>query len=222
MTTLLKHSAFNSQPSTAVEMGQRSVYDTLLYTVFQQPQETGRTGKVIALSSANRGEGVTYVTRGLVRELGRSDFTSVAGINVRFLHKLHEPTLEALRKSLSGAGSFSKDNARDGDASASSSIKMERRGPWEGSWEYRRDCIDLLRSEFDHTILDCPSLRESGDLLSVAPFVDGVILVIEANQTRREQLRHAEQSISAARGKLLGYILNKRTYEVPEWLYHVL
>jgi Mrp family chromosome partitioning ATPase len=56
----------------------------------------------------------------------------------------------------------------------------------------------------------------------VAPFVDGVILVIEANRTRREQLWQAEQSISAAKGKLLGYILNKRTYDVPKWLYRIL
>ena len=87
----------------------------------------------------------------------------------------------------------------------------ERRGPWEGSWQYRRDCIDLLRSEFDYTIIDCPSLKESGDLLSVAPFVDGVILVIEANRTRRDEPRQAEQSITAAGGTLLGYILNKRS-----------
>jgi Mrp family chromosome partitioning ATPase len=209
-------------PGLAVETSQSSIYDTLLYTVFQQPREASGSGSVIALSSANRGEGVTYITRALVRELGRSDFMSVAGINLRFLRKLHEPTLDALRKSLSGSAPMQKDRAAQDGASASSFVRVEKYGPWEGSWQYRRDCINLLRSEFDHTILDCPSLRESGDLLSVAPFVDGVILVIEANQTRRDQLWQAEQSISAARGKLLGYILNKRTYEVPKWLYKIL
>jgi Mrp family chromosome partitioning ATPase len=91
-------------------------------------------------------------------------------------------------------------------------------GPWEGNWQYRRDSIDLLRSEFDYTIIDCPSLKTSGDLLSVAPFVDGVILVIEANRTRRDDPREAEMSIAAAGGKTLGFILNKRTYELPAWL----
>jgi hypothetical protein len=219
MTNSIKYPEMGSGPSM-VEPGQRSVYDTLLYTVFQQPRELDGAGLVVAISSANRGEGVTYISRALVKELGRSEFTSVAGINVRFLHRLHEPTLETLRQSISGIGSGSKkDYADEGGESDSSLVKTGGHGPWEASWQYRRDCINLLRSEFDHTILDCPSLRESGDLLSVAPFVDGVILVVQANRTRREQLWQAEQSIATVRGKLLGYILNKRTYEVPGWLY---
>lgn len=221
MMNSIKHTDRDSRPLT-VDTEQHGNYDALLYTVFQQPHDSDEAGIVVALSSANRGEGVTYIARALIRELGKSDFTSVAGINARFLHKLHEPTLEAFRKSLSGTGAGTKDNIWKGGVSESALVKPEGRGLWEGSWQYRRDCINLLRSEFDHTIIDCPSLRESGDLLSVAPFVDGVILVIEANRTRREQLVQAEQSITAAKGKLLGYILNKRTYEVPEWLYRML
>jgi len=220
MKNLFKHLGVGSRP-LMVENGQRSVYDALLYTVLQQPSDQHGAGKVIALSSANRGEGVTYITRALVKELGKSDFTSVAAINLRFLQRLHEPTMEALRRSLSGvgAGSVSEEGVAEGCDSDASLIETGGHGPWLGSWQYRSDCINLLRSEFGYTVLDCPSLGESGDLLSVAPFVDGVILVIEANRTRREQLWQTEQSISAARGKLLGYILNKRTYEVPGWLY---
>jgi hypothetical protein len=216
MTTSLH---YLDKDQSRTESAQSSVYNTLLYTVFQQPHERDSTGIVIALSSANPGEGVTYVTRALVKELGNCDLTSVAGINARFLRRLHEPTLEAFRKSLSGSAPRFKDTAGEAEVSDNSLAVKEGRGPWEGSWQYRRDCINLLRDEFDYTVIDCPSLKESGDLLSVAPFVDGVILVIEANRTRREQLWHAEQSVAAARGKLLGYVLNKRTYNVPGWLY---
>jgi succinoglycan biosynthesis transport protein ExoP len=94
-----------------------------------------------------------------------------------------------------------------------------RAGRWNGSWQYRRDCIDLLRNEFDYALIDCSSLRESGDLLSVAPFVDGVILVVEANRTRRDQIQRAERAVEAAQGKLLGHVLNKRTYAIPGWIY---
>ena len=200
---------------------QDSVFHTLLYTIFQKPRETASGGIVVALSSANPGEGVTYVARALIHELGNCEFTSVAGVNVGFLRKLHEPTLEAIRKSLSGLPSGLV-AAGAGPASAQhTSLSVERRAssPWEGSWQYRRDCIDLLRSEFDYTIIDCPSLKVSGDVLSVAPFVDGVILVIEANRTHREDPCVARRRITAAGGTVLGYILNKRTYDVPEWLY---
>jgi hypothetical protein len=196
-----------------------ATYQTLLYTVFQKPRDQETGGMVVALTSCNRGEGVTYITRQLAHELGRCDSTSVACVNVNFLRRLYEPTIEAIRNTLSRSASKFGANSRDSGAGGNSLVKTERRGPWEGSWQYRRECIELLRSEFQHTIIDCPTLAHSGDLLSVAPFVDGVILVVEANRTRREQTKQAEQAITAAGGQLLGYILNKRTYEVPHWLY---
>lgn len=194
-----------------------SVFHALLYTVFQKPREADTGGFVVAISSPNPGEGVTFVARALLQELSKCDFNSVAGVNTSFLRKLHEPTLEAIRNSLSSSAYGSGGDTR-ALSSKLNSRALEHRGPWEGSWQYRRDCIDLLRSEFDYTIIDCPSLKTSGDLLSVAPFVDGVILVIEANRTRRDDPRLAEQSIAAAGGKTLGFILNKRTYELPDWL----
>lgn len=195
-----------------------SIYHTLLYTVLQKPREKHLGGLVIALSSSNPGEGVTYVARALVHELARSELTSVAGINVSFLKRLHEPTVEAIRNSVMRQTPMPADEGRGADNTARSLPVAQRSGPWEASWQYRRDCIDLLRSEFDYTIIDCPSLKESGDVLSISPFVDGIILIAEANRTRRDQPRQAEQRIAAAGGTLLGYVLNKRIYEVPRWL----
>jgi hypothetical protein len=223
MTTFLGLNDTNARSLHRTDAAQSSVYSTLIYTVFQQPHERdGSTGIVVALSSANPGEGVTHVTSALVKELALCDLNSVAGINTRLLRRLHEPTIESIRKSISGLAPRPKENGKDAGIPERSLTVPEGAGPWEASWQYRRDCINLLRSEFDYTLIDCPSLRRSSDLLSVAPFVDGVILVIEANRTRREQLLHAERSIAAAQGKLLGYILNKRTYEVPEWIYRLL
>jgi hypothetical protein len=194
-----------------------SVYQTLLYTVLQKPREKTEGGVVIALSSSNPGEGVTYVARALLHELAKCELTSVAGVNVSFLRKLHEPSVEAIKSSISRLNPGNDEAKAEGRSK--SLIAAKRKSPWEASWHYRRDCIDLLRSEFDYTIIDCPSLGESGDLLSIAPFADGIILVVEANRTRRDQPRQAEQKICAAGGKLLGYILNKRVNEVPRWLY---
>jgi Mrp family chromosome partitioning ATPase len=93
---------------------------------------------------------------------------------------------------------------------------------WEGSWQYRRDCVQELRANFDYVLIDCPAIKEAGDVLSLAPFVDGVIIVVEADKTRKDQILHAEKSIEFARGNLIGHILNKRTYLVPKWLYEKL
>ena len=196
-----------------------SLFDELIYTIFQAPREPESGGVVIAISSANPGEGSTFVSRALLRELGRSQMSSVAGVNLSFLRKLHEPTLEAIRSSLRA----SQDETSSNDRSITrrqrrALLEGTGRGPWEGSWQYRRDCIDLLRSEFDYSIIDCPSISASGDLLSIARYVDGVLLVVEANRTRREDPAVAEQRIAAAGGVLLGVILNKHKLEVPAWI----
>ena len=93
---------------------------------------------------------------------------------------------------------------------------------WTGNWQYRRDCINQLRTSFDYILIDCPAIKSAGDVFSIAPLVDGVIMVIEAGKTRVDQILHAEKSIEFARGKLIGHILNKRSFDVPNWLYKLL
>lgn len=206
-------------PDDAGEERRTSIYHTLLYTVLQKPREKHRGGTVIALSSSNPGEGVTYVGRALVHELAQSELTSVAGINVSFLKKLHEPTVEAIRSSVMEQGRRVDGDEGNADCAVRPLPVARRSSPWDADWQYRRDCIELLRSEFDYTVIDCPSLKESGDVLSISPFVDGIILIVEANRTRRDQPRHAEQCIAAAGGTVLGYVLNKHVSAVPRWMF---
>jgi Mrp family chromosome partitioning ATPase len=49
--------------------------------------------------------------------------------------------------------------------------------------------------------------------------VDGVILVIESQKTRKRAARWAKEQIEGAGGKLLGVVLNKHRYYMPDWLY---
>jgi Mrp family chromosome partitioning ATPase len=208
----------NARRPTGEDGAAGSVYHTLIYSVFQRPRESeDDAGAVVALTSCNPDEGVTHITRGLARELAACESASVARIDARFLRRLHEPTIETLQQSLSRSPS----NISEIGLADTALVSPKGGTKWDASWQYRRDCIDLLRREFDYALVDCSSLKESGDLLSLAPFVDGVVLVVEANRTRRSQILHAERTIQAARGTLLGHILNKRTYPVPWWLYQL-
>jgi hypothetical protein len=198
--------------------GNGSVYQSLLYTVFQRPRDSNENGMVVALSSATPAAGVSYITRTLVHELAMWKSNSVAQVSTRSLRNLSEPSLEKFQQSLAQlTGNICEPRSLD-----TLPIPADRAGRWEGSRQYRCDCIGLLRKEFDYTLIDCPSLKDSGDLLSVAAFVDGIILVSEANRTRGDQLHHAERAIEAAQGKMLGHILNKRIYEIPSWIYQML
>lgn len=79
--------------------------------------------------------------------------------------------------------------------------------------------LQTLRFAFDFVLLDCSSLKTSSDAALIAPSADGVVLVVEANRTRRNQVKNSLQTIERANGKLIGCIMNKRRYPVPNWLY---
>jgi hypothetical protein len=79
-----------------------------------------------------------------------------------------------------------------------------------------------LRDRFECILLDCGSLHDSINLLRHASAADGVALVVEAGRTAKEQVEHAARVIREARGTLIGFVLNKRRYPVPGWLYRML
>jgi Mrp family chromosome partitioning ATPase len=79
--------------------------------------------------------------------------------------------------------------------------------------------LQTLRFVFDFILLDCPSLKASGDAALFAEAANAVIVVVEADRTRKEQVSNTIQTIEMAKGNLIGCVLNKRQYPVPEWLY---
>jgi Mrp family chromosome partitioning ATPase len=82
--------------------------------------------------------------------------------------------------------------------------------------------LDLLRAlgaNFDYALIDCPSISTSPEAAMVAPDVDGVVLVVEADRTKRDQIFRARQTIEMAQGRLMGLVLNRRRHVVPEWFY---
>jgi Mrp family chromosome partitioning ATPase len=79
-----------------------------------------------------------------------------------------------------------------------------------------------LKEEFDYVLIDAPPVSMYADPILLGQKADGVILVVEANSTRRETARVAKQTLEDARVKLLGSILNNRTFPIPEALYRKL
>jgi Mrp family chromosome partitioning ATPase len=76
-----------------------------------------------------------------------------------------------------------------------------------------------LCSHFKYVLVDAPPVNECGESLMFARLADGVVLVIEAHSTRREAARRAKESLESANVKLLGAVLNKRTFPIPEAVY---
>jgi protein-tyrosine kinase len=76
-----------------------------------------------------------------------------------------------------------------------------------------------LRETVDYTLIDAPPLIKYADGSLLGHLVDGVILVLEANSTRRESALTVTENLRAAGVQVLGAVLNKRTFPIPELLY---
>lgn len=82
-----------------------------------------------------------------------------------------------------------------------------------------RSRITELRGEFDHILMDTPAINSYSDAVLVGQATDGIILVVGSSSTRREPARRAKESLESAKVPMLGAVLNKRTFPIPESIY---
>lgn len=79
--------------------------------------------------------------------------------------------------------------------------------------------LQTVRERFDHVVIDAPPLQGFPESIVLSRKADGVILVIDAGRTKRRAGLWAKQQIDDAGGKILGVVLNKRKFYIPNWLY---
>ena len=79
--------------------------------------------------------------------------------------------------------------------------------------------ISRLPAEFAHVVISASPVGLYTDAVLLGQMADGVVLVLEANSTRRAAARRAKQLLEESNVRVLGTVLNNRTYPIPEKLY---
>jgi capsular exopolysaccharide synthesis family protein len=79
-----------------------------------------------------------------------------------------------------------------------------------------RALIPELQREFDYVLIDAPPMEAGDDSLVLSRNAEGIVLVLRAHSTRRETARKAVRDLETANVKVLGAVLNRRTFPVPE------
>ena len=172
-------------------------YAELTTRLFTGPESR----RVVAFASVNCGEGVTRTVSGLALQLARAGKRTVA--------------LDGSFRPLPIPGTADPSSALP---SAPPILGVPR----AVESDKKPALLASLRDSCDALLLDLGSLENSVDLLRLAPAADALVLVVEAGRTTREQTDRAAQIIREAGGNLLGFVLNKRRYPIPAWLYHAL
>lgn len=183
--------------------------------------------RCIMFTSATANEGTTTTVLGVARELRRTYDMNVLAIEInprssgfRERLKLDQPPFEH-----SGDASLSKqaDEVVNGEIGllTISGKEFNARAKTHTA-ALLRQAILSLADKYHVVLIDAPPLLEYSETLTAAPEVDGVVLVVEAGHTRQEMLGQVRSLFDGEKVRLLGSILNKQKYVIPNWLYRLL
>ena len=208
-------------PTKAAPRAKRSLSG--LQVLLQAPPPRNgsrRRGPLIAFTSAGPGEGVSHVVRYFAEQLAAHTGGPTLVIDAVRLRNLQAADFinlpgRCLRTKVDNLWLLPHERAVRGNGHRPT---VER----DSDSESGLDHLNALSLTFSHTLVDCPSISSSYEAALLAPEVDGVILVVEADRTRKHQILRARQTIEMANGKLIGMVLNKRRFVVPEWFYRLM
>jgi capsular exopolysaccharide synthesis family protein len=82
-----------------------------------------------------------------------------------------------------------------------------------------RDRLAELRQYFEYVLIDAPAMNLGIEGIALSQAAEGVVLVLKANASRREAARKAVQDLQSAGARILGAILNQRTFPIPQAIY---
>jgi Mrp family chromosome partitioning ATPase len=195
-------------------------YLEFIRTVFQAVDEQGKLrNRIVAFTASSPGEGVSHIVNTLAKEIATHTQRRVLAVDSMGLQNIRVADPHMISKQ---CAETQIENLHMMPAETSGLMDLQRAtksSEWQSDPEYRLACIKALRWNFDYVLIDCPSLRVSSDVTTLAPIVDGVAVVVAAGQTRRDQIRRTQKVIEQAGGNFLGFVLNQRSYPVPGWLY---
>jgi Mrp family chromosome partitioning ATPase len=175
-----------------------------------QLRQSRPDGCIFALTAVSPGEGVSYVTQSLAWELSRNTGEQIL---ISSMASLSEVTLSHLR------GTDVHDSAREQKMWRLADVRSGRR-PMPVNLD--RETLHSLRRRFGYVLVDCPALRDSAATLSMGKMLDGVILVVAAGQTKRNQIEQAQKMLESSACEVIGLVLNKRTYPIPGFISRIL
>ncbi len=94
-----------------------------------------------------------------------------------------------------------------------------REDDWTPQPDVVRNRLSRLRREFGYLVIHAPALCLGEEAALMGQLSEGLVLVLEANVTRRVAAVRARSMLETMGVLLLGTILDQRTFPVPESIY---
>jgi hypothetical protein len=181
-----------------------------------------RPARQVVFSGVDDGEGVADVALRVAQELGRQVPAKVC-------------VVEACRDSeTNGMNALVPGEGWTGGEEATNDVPGLRIG--KNVWlvsepEFRgglreelsvfgmRDRLLELRRAFEYMVIHAAPALRRGETALLGQVADGVVLVLNAEETRRISAQKAKAVLERSNARLVGIVLNRRSFPIPERLY---
>lgn len=209
-----------------MEEAQRDEIFKLVQRVFLMPGEKSR---VVVLSGMESGNGCSWICARMAEVLASQTSGSVCVVDANLrspgLHREfgvpnHYGLTDALQVT-EPIRRFVTSLSRPNLWLLSCGAEVEGMHTMLGS-DRMRALLPELQREFDHVLIDAPAMGSGEDSVMLGRNAEGVILVLRANSSRRESARKAVRTLEHSNVRVLGAVLNHRTFPVPEAIYRKL
>ena len=187
-------------------------FRALRTTIRFQAEEHGQ--KSLLVTSAAPGEGKSLVAANLASALAQMGLcVALIDANVRTpsLHAAfdvsQEPGLADYLDGREGGPAFHENCGARGLNLLSVGAVPEHAPELLASRRMAELIADSAR-DCDHVILDTPPILLAADAAAMARYVDGVLLVVRANQTRRGQIERAKAMLEQIGAHVVGTVFN--------------
>jgi len=213
------HQAVGTLPSIAIDEAHRAHIATLVQRLFLPP--SGDAPKSVAFSGVDAESGLITAAAG--EFLAQQTTASICVVDANFaapslhghFHAPHttglsnalgarEPLFDAARQIRSNLWLLAAGTAHEKPALVSEAARVK---------------LAQFIARFEFVLIDIEPASAPVDAAGLAPLVDGVVLVLAAETTRRESARRATLALHALGASVLGAVLTNRRFPIPDPLY---
>jgi polysaccharide biosynthesis transport protein len=214
---LLRHLPFGEErglvlshhPLSVVSEAYRTLRTAILLSRAEEPPKT------ILFTSATHGEGktATAVTSAIIfAQMGVKVLLIDADLRRSQCHEVlreeKAPGLTEMLTGLSKLEALAQPTHTTGLFFLSSGSTPPNPAELVGSHKMR-ESLSLLREQYDYILIDAPPVMPVSDAVLLSTMVDGVVLVVDGQQTPKQVVRDARARLNYARAKMLGTVLNR-------------
>ena len=79
--------------------------------------------------------------------------------------------------------------------------------------------LNSAKEQYDYVVIDTPPINVVSDAVVLAPKTEGIVMVVQDRRTTHEQFKKSVASLSFAKARLLGVVLNSSDDHTAKYKY---